>query len=101
MNKIQTTNVQNTTQGQNREKDIKIKGEKKAEGENIGKMEIRLREKLTCSAAINEELGCDCEELEEAGESGVCFTVRIYIYIYIYIYLFIYLTGNGDGAGRG
>ena len=39
-------------------------------------MEIRLREKLTCSAAINEELGCDCEELEEAGESGVCFTVR-------------------------
>ena len=39
-------------------------------------MEIRLREKLTCSAAINEELGCDCEELEEANESGVCFTVR-------------------------
>ena len=39
-------------------------------------MEIRLREKLTCSAAINEELGCDCEELEEAGESGVCFIVR-------------------------
>ena len=39
-------------------------------------MEIRLREKLTCSAAINKELGCDCEELEEAGELGVCFTVQ-------------------------